>query len=110
MGKKLTFKEYLESKVKLREAVQNTPQRVARYNVRKYCKLVLGEKTEKQYVNLKPKQHVLVEWLYDDEDKPTLVGIQFEGVAEVDPEDTFDTYRGGERLQKWLLRNTREEI
>ena len=65
MAKQLSFKEYLESKEKLREAVDNVPQRTAEYTLRKYCKLVVGENKEsKIYVPLKPKQKVLVEaWL-----------------------------------------------
>lgn len=110
MGKKLTFKEYLDSKEKLREAVRNTPQREARYTVRKYCKLVVGEsKEDKEYINLKPKHNILVEWLYDDIDNPTIVSIKVEGVKDVDPEDEHETFWTGERFQKWLLRNTREE-
>lgn len=111
MGKKLTFKEYLESKEKLREAIQNTPQRVAKYHVRKYCKLVVGEsKDVKEYISLKPKQTLLVEWLYNDIDDPTIINIKMEGVRDIDPEDEYETFWSGERLQKWLLRNTREEI
>lgn len=110
MGIKLTFKQYLDSKKQLREAVENTPQRVARYSVRKYCKLVVGDcKESKQYVNLKPKQSVLIEWLYDDVDDPTVVNIQFENVESVDNSDEFETFWSGERLQKWLIRNTHEE-
>lgn len=110
MGTKLTFKQYLESKEKLREAVSNTPQRAAKYAVRKYCKLVVGEsKDSKEYVNLKPKQTILVEWLYDDIDDPTVVNIKFEDVKNVDSSDEYETFWTGERFQKWLLRNTREE-
>jgi len=107
---KLTFKEYLESKEKLREALRNTPQRNAQYIVRKYCKLVIGEtKEEKEYINLKPNQTILIEWLYNDADNPTVLGIKFDGVRNVDSDDDYRTYWDGMKLQKWLLRNTREK-
>lgn len=110
MGKKLTFKDYLDSKEKLREAVEKTPQRIASYAVRKYCKLVVGESKEtKEYISLKPKHNVLVEWLYNDIDNPTVINIKVEGVVGVDSADPYETFWSGERLQKWLLRNTREQ-
>ena len=40
---KLTFKQYLESKSKLREAIKQTPVHKAEYVMRKYCKLPVGE-------------------------------------------------------------------
>lgn len=110
MSKKLTFKEYLDSKQTLREAVNNTPHRVATYQVNRYCKLVIGESKEcKQQINLKPKQKILVEWQYDNLENPTIIGINFEGVKDIDSQEQFASYWKGEKLQKWLLRNTREE-
>ncbi len=107
MSKKLTFKEYVESKTKLLEAVSNTPKQTSTYTVKKYCKLVVGEsKQEKEYVNLKPNHNVIVEWEYDDVECPTIVGIMFE-CDDVDSTDTYNCYWGGERLQKWLDRNTK---
>lgn len=109
MEKKLTFLEYLESKKKLREAVENIPQRTARYSVRKYCKLVVGEsKDDKQYINLKPKHQILIEWRYDTLDNPTPLSIQFDG-PNVNPDEDFDTFWSGEKLLKWLSRNANEK-
>lgn len=110
MSTKLTFKEYLDSKEKLREAVTKVPQRTATYNVRKYCKLVVGESKEvKQQLTLKPTQKICVEWLYTDVDNPTIVSLTFEGIKEIDGEQQFETYWDGVKLQKWLNRNTNEE-
>jgi hypothetical protein len=107
---KLTFKEYLDSKEKLREAVSKTPQRTATYNVRKYCKLIVGEsKDSKDQVALKPTHRIVVDWLYEDIDNPTIVSITFEGVKEILPDDEFNTYWDGVKLMKWLNRNTTEE-
>lgn len=112
MATKLTFKQYIESKTKLLEAAKKSvPQHTAKYCVNKYCKLVVGEsKLEKEYINLKPQHTVLVEWLYDDKENPTLIGIKFEGVNDVDPDDEFTSYWGGERLKRWLERNTKENF
>lgn len=107
---KLTFREYLDSKEKLREAVAKTPQRTATYNVRKYCKLVVGEsKEDKKQIALKPNQKICIEWLYTDVDNPTIVSMVFEGVKEIEPEEQFDTYWEGSKLIKWLNRNATEE-
>lgn len=109
MGKKLTFKEYLDSKEKLREAAKNTPQQTSEYKVRKYCKLVVGEsKVDKEYINLKPKQTIIVEWLYNNIDNPTVVSIKFDGVRNIDPSNEYETFWEGERLLRWLHRNTKE--
>lgn len=107
---KLSFKEYLDSKEKLREAVAKVPQRTASYNVRKYCKLIVGEsKDAKDQIALKPKQSIIVEWLYTDLDDPTIVSMTFEGVKEVDTAEEFITYWSGAKLLKWLNRNTTEQ-
>lgn len=110
MDFKLSFKEYLASKEKLREAVSKTPQRVATYSVRKYCKLVIGEsKEEKSQITLKPNHKITVDWLYEDVDNPTPVSLKFSGLKDVAEEDSFNTYWQGVKLQKWLARNAREE-
>lgn len=110
MGKKLSFKDYLESKERLREAVTKTPKRTVEYTVRKYCKLVLGEtKDDKEYVNLKPKHKIFIEWLYENTDNPTILSIKFDGIQDKTTEDEHLTFWQGERLLKWLVRNTREE-
>lgn len=109
MTREFTFKQYLESKEKLREAVKNTPQRVAEYSVRKYCKMPVGEtKDSKEYVALKPKHKIIVEWLYADVDNPTPLNVKFEGIEDLDTDQEFSTFWSGQKLQKWLLRNARE--
>jgi hypothetical protein len=110
MTTKLTFKEYLASKEKLREAVTKVPQRSSTYNVRKYCKLVVGEsKDSKEQIALKPGHKICVDWLYEDIDNPSIVSLTFEGVSEIDGDQQFETYWQGSKLMKWLIRNTTEE-
>ena len=106
---KLTFKEYLASKEKLREAVKNTPVRKAEYIMRKYCKLPVGSsKDDKQYIALKPKHKLVVEWNHRELDNPDLMSICFENVEGVDGEEEFKSFWSDERFKKWLQRNTRE--
>jgi hypothetical protein len=110
MDTNLTFKEYLQSKEKLREAVQEIPHQKKEYLVTKYCKLVVGEsKDEKEQVNLKPNNKVIVEWLYEDIDSPTVVNITFDGVCEEVDSENHSTYWQSYKLQRWLLRNTEQE-
>lgn len=107
MSSNLTFKEYLKSKETLREAINDTPKQKKEYLISKYCKLVVGEsKEEKEQINLKPSNKIIVEWLYADIDEPTPLNIMFEGVcSEVDSEK-HATYWQSYKLQRWLLRNT----
>ena len=106
---KLTFKDYLATKEKLREAIKQTPVRQATYRLRKYCKFPVGETKElKEYIALKPKQDVIVEWHYADIDNPTAISMKFKDVDNVDCEKEYKAFWSDARLQKWLLRNTRE--
>lgn len=108
---KLTFMQYLDSKQKLREAVTKTPQRIATYEVRKYCKLAIGEnKDEKQLIALKPNHKITVKYLYENIDNPTVVAMTFEGVKDVDIDQEFETFWDGAKLLKWLSRNTHENV
>ena len=106
---KLTFKQYVASKDKLLEAIKNTPIRKATYTLRKYCKFPVGEsKAEKQFISLKPKHEIIVEWLYNDINNPTAISMVFENVDGVDSAKEFKAFWSDVRLQKWLLKNTRE--
>ena len=108
--KQLTFKEWLNTKDQLLEAVKRTPKRTAEYVVRKYCKLPVGESKEvREYIPLKPKQVITVDWLYEDIDNPTPMGLRFQNVKNVEDTDQYATFWEGQKLLKWLLRNAREE-
>lgn len=106
---KLSFKQYLDSKEQLRNAVANTPISVIEYEVRKYCTLAVGELEEdKVVVGLKPKQRIVVEWYYDDIDNPTPTSIQFVGLSNIDENEKQSTFWSGTKLRKWLNRHTTE--
>lgn len=109
VAEKLTFKEYLASKEKLREAIKNVPTQKTEYVMRKYCKLPVGEsKEEKEYVALKPKNKVIVEWLYEDVNNPSVVSLSFEDVDGVSESEEFSIYWSDDRFRKWLNKHTRE--
>lgn len=107
---KLSFKQYIDSKEKLREAIKNTPTQQTEYVVKKYCKLVVGEtKEERQYISLKPRQTIIVEWLYENIKLPTPASISFKNNTDLSLDDQYQTFWSAFKLRKWLLRNTQEK-
>jgi hypothetical protein len=106
MTSHITFKEYLASKERLYEAIKQTPVRVVEYNVQTYCKLPVGpNKEEKEYLSLKPKQVLIVEWLYTDFNNPSPTHVMLK-----DSTHTSSTYWSGKKLEKWLMKNTKERV
>jgi len=88
---KLTFKQYLDSKDKLLEAIEESPIYTATYTVSKYCKLPVGEtKDLKEHIHLKPKQRIIVEWNYEDPDAPQALTIKFDKVVDIDNETEYN--------------------
>lgn len=74
----LSFKEYLESKERLKSACDNIPIVKHVYEVRKYCKVPLQENTDndnKKYISLKPKDIIEILWEYENVDSPTPINI-----------------------------------
>lgn len=110
MNVKQTFKQYLEGKEQLRRAVENVPTTIIEYEVRKYCTLVLGENAdESTVVQLKPKQKISVKWIYENPLSPTPEYVKIEDgvLTESDEQPVFWST---EKLQKWLIRHTREGV
>jgi len=106
--KKLTFKEYLETKERLRESIKITPRQSMVYVVEKYSTLVVGESKEsKELIKVKPKQEIIIEWLYLDINKPTLVNVTFNGTPGT---NTYKMYWSTRKIQSWLNKNTNPKI
>lgn len=104
---KLTFKDYLESKERLRKAIQETPIASAKYAVKKYCKIRVGESRDtRQEIALKPKQVIVVEWRYTDIKNPEPVSVVLESIGS----DEMPVYWSGEKLKSWLSKNAIEEL
>ena len=104
---KLTFKEYIDSKDRLRKAIQETPIASANYVVKKYCKIRIGESRDaRQEIALKPKQIITVEWRYDDINNPEPISVMLESTGEQEN----PVYWTGEKLKSWLSKNAFEEL
>jgi hypothetical protein len=106
---KLTFKEYLESKHRLLEAIKSSPVQQATYDVNKYCKLVVQDVDEKITILLKPSQQIVVEWKYEDLANPLPVGLKIEDKKNPFTESVvYTTKWKGSKLREWLNKNTSE--
>lgn len=104
---KLTFKQYLEGKDQLKQAIHNTPVTIVEYEIRKYCTLSIGESNDEvRLVPLKPKHSIVVEWLHDNPSNPTPMNIRFIGIEELDEE--HPVFWTGIKLKKWLDRHAKE--
>ena len=105
--KKISFKDYVNSKKKLLEAVKETPIASLTYAVKKYCKIRVGEsRNDRKEIALKPRQKIIVEWRYDDINEPEPVSIVLDDIS---PEE-HDLYWNGSKLNEWLSKNAVEEI
>lgn len=105
--KKLSFKEYLASKEKLRQAIKETPVVSTTYVVKRYSKIRLGEnRKHKKEFALKPKQHVIVEWRYDDIKNPEPMSVILDEISLQE----HSVYWSGKKLNEWLSKNTIEEM
>lgn len=61
-NKKLSFKDYMESKNQLKNAGNDNPKYFSLYEINKYCKLPLIDNDEKIYLPLKPKDKIKILW------------------------------------------------
>lgn len=103
---KLTFRQYLESKEQLLNAINNVPTSVVEYEVKKYCSLPVGEtEDEKQVIGLKPRHKLVVEWRYDNPSQPSPEAIRAIGPHDINEDDKFATFWSGVKLAKWLSRH-----
>lgn len=105
---KLTFKQYLETKEKLREALSKIPKQSITYSMTKYCKMIVGEKDEKIYIPLKPKDEITVEFLYEDETNPTVLGVNVTEASDADPDEQYNVFWESERFVRWLDKNAKK--
>lgn len=107
----LTFKQYLDSKDQLKNRLEQTPYSIREYEIKKYCSISLGEnEQDKIIVGLKPKQKIIVEWLYTDINNPDIVGIKIQGRNTLNEDQQYKMYWSSEKMRKWLARYTREGI
>lgn len=109
--KKLSFKEYLSSKQKLRESILKTSHCSATYSITKYCRLPIIEDDIKNIVSLKPNQFIIVEWFYENNNiTPIPISIIIEDATNNIDISTFNTTWSGNKLLKWLKKNSIQKL
>jgi len=115
MSNKLSFKEYLESKEALLDAVEKVQKTTIEYEVNKYCTLPINESSGKRAIKLKPSNKLFINWLCEDKADPIPINITFdnnEEDLETDAEEEFDKDKkpvwNNKKLLQWLLHNTRQ--
>ena len=108
---KQSFKQYLEGKEQLRKAIENVPVTVIEYEVRKYCTLMVGECVEESsIIQLKPKQKITIRWSYLNPTIPVPEYIKVDTGDMLTENEEYPTFWATEKLQKWLIRHTREGV
>ena len=103
MTKKLTFKEYIESKQILKSATQNSLRVLTQYSMLKYCKLPLVEQfdsEEKQYVALKPKDVIEILWECDDSI------MRVKSILIMEEEKKYYPSWNDKKMHEWVQANT----
>lgn len=98
--KRLGFKEYLDTKTILINVAENVEcyPFSTQHLVTKYCKLVSEDKD----INLKPKQSITVEWLYDKIKKQ--VNIKQIIIDDILVTPTWNPIK----LTEWIDKNTKK--
>lgn len=67
----LSFKEYVQSKDRLKDALDEAPYQIVEYVTTKYVKLKTLQAEE---ITIRPNYRLMVEWVYNN-DIPTAVNI-----------------------------------
>lgn len=102
MSRKLTFKEYLESKLDLINAAKQVPVIITEYVIRRSCKLTIDD-TELKF---KSRDKINIEWHYHDINNPTPVSLMVENDLFENSTNRIDMYMNRCKLEKWLKNNT----
>lgn len=102
---KPTFKQFIDSKSQLLEAMNDIPISLIEYNVSTYCHLS-ALKDNKEKINLRPRYKLIVEWQYLDLYDPTPLSIK---VVSPILNETYKSYLSGVKLTRWLAKNTNHQ-
>lgn len=101
----ITFKQYIESKERLKESIKSVPIVEVNYMMKKYCKFPVGEREDKDFVALKPNDNVAVTWKYLDPNNRVVESIVFK-----ESDEGVFTYWRQEKVQKWIESNCVELV
>ena len=96
----LSFREYLTSKTQLKSALQESPFKISKYRITKYCKLEIAESAEP--LSLKPSNELIIEWVYDDINTPTAECVI---LMTKDSNSRISVNRDSTKFAKWLNTN-----
>ena len=104
----LSFKEYLDSKEQLKEAIARSPIQSHVYQITKYCKLAIDIDGKKTEVYLKPKQTISVAWSYRDvhDANPTPITVSFHDTTNMDEIDKYNFAWPANKVGTWIDNNT----
>ena len=103
------FKEYYESKQRLRSACESIPRIRNEYRLTKYCKVPVFESLDddgKTYISFKPKDRIEVLWegVNEFDDYPTAKHIV---LLSEDGRKVFPCWNSN-KIHKWIENNTNE--
>jgi hypothetical protein len=105
---KITFKEYIDlSKKQLIEAASAIPVMRKQYQMVRYQTLNLQINEETKPVNLRPSHVIVVDWLFEDANKPTPTTFRLLNEPEFGHSPLAIT-NDSAKLVKWLAKNTKE--
>lgn len=104
---RLTFKEYLDSKKKLKIAGDDYPRFILEYTVTKYCKIPVyempGGDEDRIYISLKPKDNIKIFWEKADfvRVRPTYLLFEEDGI-----EMKYYPAWSSKKLSDWISATT----
>lgn len=99
-----SFKDYLESKNRLKESIKNNPVFENSYSVNSYCKLPVLDGDKKDNILLKPTSKIIIEWKYENQDVVTPLSIRFMN-SNASDENKYKTSWSGDKMKKWLSKH-----
>lgn len=106
-----SFKEYLNSKQILVEALSKTAKTSNRYTLKTYCKIPVIDLDnpsiiERIELSLKPKQTIILECTWPTYQTPIIHSVTFQNLKSVDDHRKYMLPWKNEKILKWLEKNT----
>ena len=107
--KRLSFKEYYESKKRLLSACESIPRIRNEYRLTKYCKFPVFESMdsdEKTYISFKPKDQIEILWEKTDDVDEYPIAKRMVIISE-DNKEVFPCWNN-KKMHRWVENNTNE--
>ena len=105
------FKEYLaRSRDQLEKALISAPISTEKYEITKYCRIMIGETVDsKRQVLLTPRHEIEIKWLHETNFK-TPKSIRFLGVKNLTDDEEYDVYWTEDQVLEWISKNASKLI